>query len=136
MIAKFKETITALATELAYSEAEITAGFEFSDRKNRRAHPPGTRDNAGRFYADERSSAVDSCRQPSRAFPFSQMKAARTAQHCAEMNDVDCVTHVRRIARALENLAAGFRDESVRKLLVTGIKNRKEQLQRSKTKAA
>lgn len=136
MIAKFKKTITKLATELAYSQAEINAAFEFSDRKNRRAHPPGTRDNAGRFYSDERSSAVDSCRPPSRAFPFSEMKAARTASHCAEMNDVDCVTHVRRIARALENLAAGFSGESVRKLLVTGIKKRKEQLQRGKPKAA
>lgn len=136
MIAKFKETITVLATELAYSQDEITAAFEFSDRKNRRAHPPGTRDNAGRFYADERSSAVDNCRPPSRAFPYSEMKAARTARHCAEIIGAECVTHVRRIARALENLAAGYSDESVHKLLVTGIKKRKEQLQRVKPKTA
>lgn len=128
MTNEIKEKIEALASELAYSEAEITAAFEFADRKSRRAHPPGTRDNAGRFYAAERTNATDDCRQPSRAFPFSQMKAARTAKHCAEINGVNCVTHVSRIARALEKLADGDDKESVRKLLVTGIKKRRAEL--------
>ncbi len=129
MTNEIKEKIEALASELAYSQAEIAAAFEFSDRKSRRAHPPGRRDSAGRFYADERSESVETCRAPSRAFPYSEMKAARTASHCAEIIGADCVTNVRRIALSSERLANGDTVESVRKLLVTGIRKRKSDRQ-------
>ncbi|MBO9432538.1 hypothetical protein [Sulfitobacter sp. R18_1] len=125
MIVDFKNQVATVATELAYSAEEISAGFEFSDRKSRRIDPAGRWDNAGRFYAQERSSAVENCRAPSRKFPWSEMKAARTAAHCAEMAGVGNVTHVRRIALALEKCIGGASEEVLRKLLTPGVKKRK-----------
>ena len=124
MIRDYKDKVTEFATKLAYSAEEIRAGFEFADRKSRRVHPPGSWDNAGRFYAQERSSFVESCRAPSRNYPFSEMRAARTAAHCAEIADVGSVTHVRRIALALEKCTDGLSDVALRKLLTPGVRKR------------
>jgi len=78
----YDDEIKIRALECGYSEAEIAAGLEFQSRKSRKANPPGCFDQAGRFYADEETQAVRMCRTPSRAFPYSQMQAARTAAHC------------------------------------------------------
>lgn len=99
--------------------------MEFYLRKTRRSDPPGTWDNAGRFYAAERTDAVEMCRAPSRAYPHSQMTAARTAAHCAELQCADCVAYVRRIALAIGRLEKGESVESIRKLLLPGIKSRR-----------
>lgn len=116
--------LTALATELLYTRAEALAALRYSDRKSRREHPPGHFDRAGRFYADERTESVLSCRSPSRAYPYPEMTAARTAAHCAELHDADNVTHVRRIATAFERLQGGATMADVRKLLMTGMRAR------------
>ena len=71
-----KNFITTTALGLAYSARETNAAIEFHLRKTRRSNPPGTWDNAGRFYAAERTDAVEMCRAPSRAYPYSQMTAA------------------------------------------------------------
>lgn len=120
-----KQSINTTALSLAYSPREITAAMEFYLRKTRRSNPPGTWDNAGRFYAEERTDAVEMCRAPSRAYPYSQMTAARTAAHCAELQGADCVTYVRRIALAIRRLEKGESLESIRKLLLPGVKTRK-----------
>ena len=125
MTINYKDKITVLATELAYSPDEIGAGFEFADRKCRRVNPPGNWDSAGRFYAEERSSSVENCCAPSRNFPFPEMKTARTAAHCAEIAGVESVTHVRRIALALEKCIGGVSEAALRKLLTPGVKKRK-----------
>ncbi len=102
-----KQLIITMAISLAYSSRENTAAMEFHLRKTRRSDPPGTWNNAGRFYAAERTDAVGMCRAPSRAYPHSQMTAARTAAHCAELHGADCVAYVRRIALAIERLEKG-----------------------------
>jgi len=125
VIFKHKNRAAAVAADLAYSPDEINAGFEFADRKSRRVNPPGNWDSAGRFYAEERSSSVENCCAPSRNFPFSEMKTARTAAHCAEIAGVESVTHVRRIALALEKCIDGVSEPALRKLLTPGVQKRK-----------
>ena len=74
-----KKSINTTALSLAYSSREIAAAMEFHLRKTRRSNPPSAWYNAGRFYAAEYTDAVEMCRAPSRAYPHSQMTAARTA---------------------------------------------------------
>lgn len=92
--------ITAIARRNGYSTADINAGTEFFRRKSRMTNPPGEFDRKGRFTAAERTEAVRGCRTPSAAWPFPEMKAARTANHCAEIFDAKAL-HVKRIAKAL-----------------------------------
>lgn len=47
--------------------------------KNRVINPAGTFDNAGRFWLDNRD--LINVREPSRAWPYSQMKAGRTLKY-------------------------------------------------------
>ncbi|WP_347138952.1 hypothetical protein [Paracoccus sp. SSK6] len=98
-----------MADLAGYSEAEIKAGEEFFRRKSRNTNPPGSFDRAGRFTADERTEAVRTCRSPSRAYPWPEMHAARTAAHCAEVHGVpeDRLIAVRRFAKAVDRLIDG-----------------------------
>lgn len=88
-------------SDLCFPETEMNAGWEYFQRKNRLSHPPGKFDNAQRFYASERTSAVNNVRSPSRAFPYSEMKAARSAEHCVELFRVES-----RVLRWLEKAAS------------------------------
>jgi hypothetical protein len=99
------ETVKSLALSAGYSDADIAAGWEFYRRKHRLAHPPGKFDAAKRFFAEERTKKVRDARRPSRAFPLSEMGAARTSEHCAELFEA-VPLHVRRIAKALDAVAA------------------------------
>ncbi|MFT9015100.1 MAG: hypothetical protein ABF990_05105 [Acetobacter sp.] len=84
-------------------DACVAAAVEYMRRKARKVHPPGTFDNAGRWYADEKTCAVALCRSPSRAWPYSQMKAARTVAHVAEVFDVSAFeTEIRQIVNFAE----------------------------------
>ena len=94
--------VRTIAAARCYSHSEVEAGLEHYRRKVRLSHPPGKWDNAKRFYASEQTTFVRQCRSPSRAWPLSEMKAARTAAHCAEIYGVEDVLAVRRVARALE----------------------------------
>lgn len=47
--------------------------------KNRVINPAGTFDNAGRFWLDNRD--LINVREPSRAWPYSQMMAGRTLKY-------------------------------------------------------
>lgn len=47
--------------------------------KNRVINPAGTFDNAGRFWLDNRD--LINVREPSRAWPYSQMTAGRTLKY-------------------------------------------------------
>ena len=64
---------------------------EYLKLKNREIHPEGTFDKGGRFYLAE-SEKYDCCRgirSPSRAYPYSEMKHARTLKHVANKFGVD-----------------------------------------------
>ncbi len=64
---------------------------EYLQLKDRKIHPPGEFDNGGRFYLAE-SEKHDCCRgirSPSRAYPYSEMKHARTLKHVAQKFGVD-----------------------------------------------
>lgn len=79
-------------------DACVAAAIEYMRRKDRKTHPPGTFDDAGRFYADERTKAIRSCRSPSRAWPLPEMKTARTVAHVAEVFEVgEFATEIRQI---------------------------------------
>ncbi|MDN7352033.1 hypothetical protein [Acetobacter senegalensis] len=84
-------------------DACVSAAIEYMRRKARKVHPPGTFDSAGRFYADERTAAIRSCRSPSRAWPLPEMKTARTVAHVAEVFEVgEFVTEIRQIVNFAE----------------------------------
>ena len=93
-----------IAISQGYNATEIEAGIEYFKRKNRLNNPLGNFDNAKRFYANERTDSVEKVRSPSRAYPYSEMKAARSAAHCAEVHNVKPIA-VKRIEKslALEN---------------------------------
>ncbi|SDY88289.1 hypothetical protein [Citreimonas salinaria] len=98
---EISKDIKKIARTQGYTKADLQAGLAFAKRKNRDSNPPGDFDSAGRFYAHERTRAVESVRSPSRAFPYSQMTAARTVRHCAEVFGAEEL-HVKRIAKAIE----------------------------------
>ena len=133
MNSELKVKLRQLASDAVYSESEIAAGIEFSDRKARRAHPPGNWDNAKRFFAAERTQAVTLSRSPSRAWPFSEMNAARTAAHCAEVYRANCLTHVRRLGSALDKLAADETEDAVRRFLSGGMRKRMAEMAQNAT---
>lgn len=101
---KTNDFIKEFALDQGYTEADFRAGLEFYKRKNRLSNPPGQFDSAKRFWASEETYVVCGARTPSRAYPFSQMTAARTAKHCAAVFDSEDL-HVKRIAKAIETLS-------------------------------
>lgn len=60
----------------------------YKARKYREVHPYGEFDNAGRWYPngdEESDDFTNGIRAPSRAYPFSYMKSARTKRHCVNL---------------------------------------------------
>jgi hypothetical protein len=67
-------------------ETKSLVAAVYTARKDRKSHPEGRTDNAGRWYPSERENADgdgSSTRSPSRAWPWSYMSRCRTRQHCA-----------------------------------------------------
>lgn len=63
----------------------------YAELKERMIHPSGKFDKAGRWYAD--NDDLISCREPSRAWPYSQMQACRTKKYVkAVCEKFDCKT--------------------------------------------
>lgn len=67
----------------------------YRDLQERKLHPSGRFDSAGRFYLDH-ADLVD-VRSPSRTYPYSQMRAGRTKKyvravaqvyHCTTVEDL------------------------------------------------
>lgn len=88
-----------------FEPSEIAAAAEYVRRRDRLSNPPGRFDRAGRFYAEERTRSVLTCRAPSRKWPWPEMKAARTAAHCAEIFGVNAL-HVKRAAKTIDKITA------------------------------
>ena len=111
-----KTLVATIAASVGYTVEELRAGVAFSDRKARRCNPPGEFDKAGRYYAEERTDAVQTCRSPSRAFPYPEMAAARTAAQCSQVFEAQSLLAVKRVAKALdalEGVPAGSAHEMV-----------------------
>ncbi|SFQ13767.1 hypothetical protein [Tranquillimonas alkanivorans] len=125
----FSETVKQIARGNGYSDADIDGGMMFYARKNRLSNPPGEFDKAGRFDAAERTEAVKSVRAPSRAYPYPEMTAARTANHCAEVSG-GVPLHVKRIAKARElvNRCEDAPDEVTREEIMRILKPVKEKI--------
>ncbi len=97
-----KDALTREVSEnKGYTSGEVAGGVAFYKRKERLTNPPGKFDNKQRFEASERTQAVPNVRTPSARFPYPEMKAARTAAHCAELLGVEPLA-TKRVARALE----------------------------------
>lgn len=90
-----------IAAQKGYTTRELEAAQEYLSRRDRRKNPPGSFDKAGRFYAAERTTRVEKVRSPSRFYPYSEMTAARSADHVAEVFDVRPIA-VKRLAKAIE----------------------------------
>ena len=93
--------ITEFILSRGYTSKELEAAKEYLCRRDRTSRPPGRFDKGGRFAAEERTTAVNNVRAPSRAYPYSELAAARTIKHVAEVFG-GVVLHVRRIAQALD----------------------------------
>lgn len=60
----------------------------YASRRERRSHPEGKFDDAGRWYpsaCEDMDGFSGSIRSPSRAWPHSYMLAARTKKHCSAL---------------------------------------------------
>lgn len=69
------------------TEAEIAAATEYVALRDRAVNPVGKFDSAGRWYPT--AACACAVRAPSRAYPYSYLTHARTAQHVAEVRGVD-----------------------------------------------
>lgn len=66
------------------------AAQEYLLRRNRHSHPEGEFDSAKRWYPDESEKLETSLyRSPSRAWPFTYMKACRSQKHCIALFNAD-----------------------------------------------
>ena len=59
----------------------------YRDRRDRRRHPAGKKDNGGRWYPSESEDLdTDKFRTPSRSWPWSYMHACRSFRHCCDLH--------------------------------------------------
>lgn len=96
------ETVSPVSTTVEQLEAAYQM---YVKRQNRTTHPAGKFDKAGRWYpaGDEVCSCCTGIRNPSRAWPFSLMTHCRTAEHIANLCNVD--------AKALRRLIRTRKDQ-------------------------
>lgn len=59
------------------------AAVHYLDLEDGKERPEGTFDNANRFYVKTTFACCEGLREPSRAYPWSQMAHAKTAIHVA-----------------------------------------------------
>ena len=83
-------------------------------RRERKAHPEGTFDKAGRWYpsTSEKCVCCFGLRQPSRRWPYSQMTHCRTFAHVAKLMDVS-VTELRAAVRYMDAALAAYQSGTV-----------------------
>lgn len=88
-----KHTTTTTSLNKQESTA-LNAALKYVARKNRTEHPDGKFDKANRWYpaAHEASPYVQNAREPSGAWPYSKLLAARSLKHCVWLNKADHTT--------------------------------------------
>ncbi len=85
----------------------LAAALELMGRQDRTRHPEGGVGGGRRWYPsdEEHQSCCSRVRPPSRAWPWSLAKHCRSAQHVANLLDVD-VTELRKAANSIKKEAA------------------------------
>ena len=82
-----KKTVRTYSTIKNIAKGEIELAY--LARKFRLVHPRGTFDGAGRWWADKAQEGGEpDVRYPSRAWPYSHLKACRTKKWCRQLPDV------------------------------------------------
>lgn len=90
-------SLTAIKTEHAVIELPagsvmeniLSAVVEYRARKDRKIHPGGTFDSAGRFFIAEGCSCCEDIARPTRSHPYGQMNHGRTLGHVAHLHRVE-----------------------------------------------
>ncbi|WP_343606413.1 hypothetical protein [Roseateles sp.] len=82
------------------------AALEYLGRRDRARSPVGACDKGGRWFPsdEERQACCVVIRSPSRGWPWSLLKHCSTAEHVAQLFDVDAL-ELKRRARELDQLA-------------------------------
>jgi len=73
----------------------------YNDLHTRKSNPAGHFDSAGRFYLSNDTRSCSTCRSPSRAYPYSEMKEGRTRRFLMKLwiaNDIENEQQLRDIA--------------------------------------
>lgn len=83
--------------EIKITKDLVVALKDLINKQNRRTNPWGEFDKAGRFYLDdaEEQKCCFSVSSPTKRFPYSLMKHARSAEHIANKHNVPKIDLVR-----------------------------------------
>lgn len=93
----FPETVIRALHKICPDDQLHKAALDFDKLKERESHPDGKRDNAGRFYLNQKYACCIGIRTPSREFPFSEQTHGRTALHVAHSHNLlERVNDIRR----------------------------------------
>jgi hypothetical protein len=93
----------------------------YLDMDDRKARPEGTFDNANRFYLKTTFKCCEGLREPSRAYPWSQMVHAKTAIHVAHQFGIaDRVADIRAYAKWMRKYPALRESLDVARSLLSG----------------
>ena len=86
--------------DVGYGERLAAALYMWRALQDRRVHPAGSFDSAGRWYpaVEEKCEVCDRIRSPSRAYPYSYLVHCRSYEHVARKYTVS-VSDLRREAR-------------------------------------
>lgn len=87
--------------KIASLESTHSAAVRQLMLKKRSLHPDGKFDRSGRFHLNNKCACCERIREPSRAFPHSEMVHARTASHTAMSFGVEA-TDLRFVAKMIE----------------------------------
>lgn len=92
-----------LLRKLAPDDQLHLAALDFDMLQDRKTHPDGQHDGAGRFFLTPKYACCVGIRTPSRGFPHSQMVHARTALHVAHSHNLsDRVNDIRSYRRLMQ----------------------------------
>ncbi|WP_144415429.1 hypothetical protein [Pseudomonas putida] len=89
--------------------------IEFVQLQTRERHPSGTFDTVGRFYLGDCPAYI---REPSRAYPLSQMQHGRTLEYVVHSNKAD-EEEVKEIKKLVYRVAKSIKGKSLTNLNVT-----------------
>ncbi|HGN1514106.1 TPA: hypothetical protein ACKROA_003558 [Pseudomonas aeruginosa] len=89
--------------------------IEFVQLQTRERHPSGSFDKAGRFYLDNCPAYI---REPSRAYPLSQMQHGRTLEYVVNSNEAN-EEEIKELKKLVNRVAKETKGQSLTKLNVT-----------------
>lgn len=120
--------VARIADRSGYRVKEIFAGLEYYRRKNREVYVPGEFDKDGRFHSSEDTQYMRETAGPTRNWPYSEMNAARSVGHCAQLFGVEEL-HIKRLCRAFEALYKERTDDAdLKNILKRPVRPKKPKL--------